>query len=143
MGDGMLLAQGCNRQQQQEEEEEEGELTHFGIIAERPMADVFLRFQPPLLRSTQPNDRIDRDSLRTISKKTKYGLQSLIALARRYGEGPVLIATLAKVEEIPIKFLELILLELKNNGLLESKKGPRGGYFLRWRAIGQGQFSRQ
>ena len=68
--------------------------------------------------------------VRTISKKTKYGLQSLIALARRYGEGPVLIAKLAKDEDIPIKFLELILLDLKNSGLLESKKGPGGGYLL-------------
>jgi Rrf2 family protein len=68
--------------------------------------------------------------VRTISKKTKYGLQSLIALARRYGEGPVLIATLAKEEDIPIKFLELILLDLKNCGVLESRKGPGGGYLL-------------
>ena len=68
--------------------------------------------------------------MRTISKKTKYGLQSLTALARKYGEGPVLIATLAKEEEIPIKFLELILLDLKNHGILESKKGPGGGYLL-------------
>jgi Rrf2 family protein len=68
--------------------------------------------------------------VRTISKKTKYGLQSLIALAKKYGEGPVLIATLAKEEDIPVKFLELILLDLKNNGILESKKGPGGGYLL-------------
>lgn len=68
--------------------------------------------------------------VRTISKKTKYGLQSLIVLARKYGEGPVLIATLAKQEDIPIKFLELILLDLKNHGILESRKGPGGGYML-------------
>ena len=68
--------------------------------------------------------------MRTISKKTKYGLQSLIALAKRHGAGPVLIATLAKEEDIPIKFLELILLDLKNSGILDSKKGPGGGYLL-------------
>jgi len=68
--------------------------------------------------------------VRTISKKTKYGLQSLIALAKRHGAGPVLIATLAKEEDIPIKFLELILLDLKNSGILDSKKGPGGGYLL-------------
>ena len=60
--------------------------------------------------------------MRTISKKTKYGLQARIALARKYGKGPVLIATLAKDDDIPIKFLELILLDLK--------KGPGGGYLL-------------
>jgi Rrf2 family protein len=68
--------------------------------------------------------------VRTISKKTKYGLQALVALSRRYGEGPVLIATVAKEEAIPIKFLELILLELRNSGVVESKKGRHGGYQL-------------
>ncbi len=68
--------------------------------------------------------------MRTISKKTKYGLQALHTLARKYGEGPVLIATLAKEDDIPIKFLELILLDLKNGGILDSKKGPGGGYLL-------------
>jgi Rrf2 family protein len=68
--------------------------------------------------------------VRTISKKTKYGLQALFALTRRYGEGPVLIAVLAKGEEIPLKFLESILLDLKGRGIVESKKGPRGGYQL-------------
>jgi Rrf2 family protein len=68
--------------------------------------------------------------VRTISKKTKYGLQALIALARKFGEGPVLIATLANEEQIPLKFLELILLDLKNSGIVESKKGRGGGYQL-------------
>ena len=69
--------------------------------------------------------------MRTISKRTQYGLKAMLALGLRYGEGPVLIATLSKQETIPIKFLELILLDLKGSGLLESKKGPRGGYQLR------------
>ena len=68
--------------------------------------------------------------MRTISKKTKYGLQALIALSRKYGEGPILIATLAHDEDIPLKFLELILLDLKNSGIVESKKGRGGGYLL-------------
>jgi Rrf2 family protein len=68
--------------------------------------------------------------MRTISKRTQYGLKAMLALGNRYGQGPVLIATLSKGESIPIKFLESILLDLKGNGLLESKKGPRGGYQL-------------
>src|ERR1700686_3443969 len=68
--------------------------------------------------------------MRTISKRTQYGLRAIHALGRKYGEGPVLIATLAKEEDIPVKFLELILLDLKNHGILESKKGPGGGYLL-------------
>ena len=65
-----------------------------------------------------------------ISKKTKYGLQALLALARAYGEGPVLIADLADQERIPRKFLEAILLQLKNVGVLSSRKGKGGGYEL-------------
>jgi Rrf2 family protein len=65
-----------------------------------------------------------------ISKKTKYALKALIYLAREYDKGPILIADLARDETIPKKFLELILLSLKNNGLLLSKKGKGGGYYL-------------
>src|SRR5580700_4090939 len=68
--------------------------------------------------------------MRTISKRTQYGLKAVIALGQRYGEGPVLIATLAKDEQIPLKFLEGILLDLKSRGLLNSKKGKGGGYQL-------------
>ncbi|ACH39492.1 winged helix-turn-helix transcriptional regulator, Rrf2 family [Citrifermentans bemidjiense Bem] len=65
-----------------------------------------------------------------ISKKTKYGLKALIYLARRYDKGPILIADLARDENLPKKFLENILLSLKNNGILQSRKGKGGGYFL-------------
>lgn len=65
-----------------------------------------------------------------LSKKTKYGLRAILLLAREYGKGPLLIAEVAAREGIPKKFLELILLELKNKGLLQSKKGKGGGYFL-------------
>src|SRR5207245_9497905 len=47
------------------------------------------------------------------------------------GHGPVLISELAAREAIPKKFLEAILLELKRHGIVESKKGHGGGYFLR------------
>jgi Rrf2 family protein len=68
--------------------------------------------------------------MRTISKRTQYGLKAMLSLGRRFGEGPTLISTLSKEESIPIKFLELILLDLKGHDLLVSKKGPRGGYRL-------------
>jgi len=66
-----------------------------------------------------------------LSKKSKYALKAMMVLAKEYGQGPVLISDLARREDIPHKFLELILLELKNQGLLQSKKGKGGGYFLR------------
>lgn len=68
--------------------------------------------------------------MRSLSQKTKYALRALQYLARAQGTGPVLISTLAKDEQIPQKFLEAILLDLKNQGILESKKGKGGGYLL-------------
>ena len=68
--------------------------------------------------------------MQMLSKKSKYALRALLALARKRDREPVLIADLAEQEGIPKKFLELILLELKNNGMLRSKKGKGGGYFL-------------
>jgi Rrf2 family protein len=68
--------------------------------------------------------------MRTLSQKTKYALRALQYLARAHGTGPVLISTMAKDEEIPQKFLEAILLDLKNHGILQSKKGRGGGYLL-------------
>ncbi len=65
-----------------------------------------------------------------ISKRTKYGLKALQFLAEHQGKGPILIAELAQKERIPKKFLELILLDLRNNGILQSKKGKHGGYSL-------------
>jgi Rrf2 family protein len=65
-----------------------------------------------------------------LSKKSKYALKAMMVLAKEYGQGPVLISDMAQREGIPRKFLELILLELKNQGMLQSKKGKGGGYSL-------------
>ncbi|GMV79166.1 MAG: putative HTH-type transcriptional regulator [Planctomycetota bacterium] len=65
-----------------------------------------------------------------VTKKAKYALKALLYLARRAGSEPVLIGDLAEAERIPKKFLEAILLDLKNHGILHSKKGKGGGYGL-------------
>jgi Rrf2 family protein len=65
-----------------------------------------------------------------LSQKSKYALKALTVLTKEYGQGPVLISDVAQREEIPRKFLEIILLELKNAGILQSKKGKGGGYSL-------------
>jgi Rrf2 family protein len=52
-------------------------------------------------------------------------------LAEHKDDGPVLIADIAQKKKIPLKFLENILLELRKSGILESKKGKGGGYFLK------------
>ena len=65
-----------------------------------------------------------------LSKKTQYAFKALTYMAERKKEGPLLISEISKKKKIPLKFLENILLELKKAGLLESKKGKGGGYFL-------------
>ena len=66
-----------------------------------------------------------------IAKKTKYALKALTLLAENYpGQKPFLISDLATRGHIPKKFLEFILLELKKRGILHSKKGKGGGYYL-------------
>jgi Rrf2 family protein len=65
-----------------------------------------------------------------LSRKAKYGLKAMLRLASSPTPGPVLVADLAEMEQIPKKFLEQILLELRHRGLLQSKKGKGGGYML-------------
>ena len=65
-----------------------------------------------------------------LSKKTKYGLKALIYIAKHSGSEPVLISEISESERIPKKFLEAILLDLKKFGILGSKKGKGGGYYL-------------
>ena len=66
-----------------------------------------------------------------LTKKAYYAFQALTHLVERYQQGPVLISEIAEDRKIPLKFLENILLELKNAGILDSKKGKGGGYYLR------------
>lgn len=65
-----------------------------------------------------------------LSKKTKYGLKALTYLARQENRTPVQIGVISKSENISQKFLESILLTLRKNGFLGSKKGKGGGYYL-------------
>jgi Rrf2 family protein len=66
-----------------------------------------------------------------LNKKTQYAIKALIFLAEHEPYAPVLISDIASKKKIPLKFLENILLELKKEGILESKKGKGGGYFLK------------
>jgi len=65
-----------------------------------------------------------------LTRKSKYGVKAMLFLAEQSVRRPVLIADMAEREQLPKKFLEAILLELKRHGLLGSKKGKGGGYFL-------------
>ncbi len=66
-----------------------------------------------------------------ISQKGLYALQAMMMLARRHHEGAIKIRDIAYEEVLPEKFLELILLELKNARMVESVRGAKGGYQLR------------
>ncbi|HOE68780.1 MAG TPA: Rrf2 family transcriptional regulator [Candidatus Omnitrophota bacterium] len=66
-----------------------------------------------------------------ISNKTKYALKAMLYMAARHGsQEPALTSEISEREGIPRKFLEVILLQLKNKGLLTSRKGKGGGYLL-------------
>ena len=65
-----------------------------------------------------------------ISKKTKYGLKALIQFAGLESSQPVLISELARAEKLPKKFLEFKLLSLRKGGILQSRVGKGGGYYM-------------
>jgi len=66
-----------------------------------------------------------------VSQKGLYALQAMMMLTRRYTQGAIRIRDIAYEENLPEKFLELILLELKNARMVESVRGAKGGYRLR------------
>jgi Rrf2 family protein len=66
-----------------------------------------------------------------ISQKGLYALQAMMMLSRHYNQGAIRIRDIAYEESLPEKFLELILLELKNARIVESVRGAKGGYQLR------------
>jgi Rrf2 family protein len=66
-----------------------------------------------------------------ISQKGLYALQALMTLARKHEQGAIKIREIAAEGDLPEKFLELILLELKNARIVDSVRGARGGYQLR------------
>jgi Rrf2 family protein len=65
-----------------------------------------------------------------LSKKTKYAIKALVLLGKNKADSPMHIAEIAEKENIPKKYLESILGELRNAGFLYSRKGSGGGYVL-------------
>jgi len=65
-----------------------------------------------------------------LSKKTKYAIKALVLLGKTNANRPMHIAEIAEQENIPQKYLGAILGELRNAGLIHSKKGAGGGYTL-------------
>jgi Rrf2 family protein len=65
-----------------------------------------------------------------VSVKGEYALQAIFDLSSHAGRDPVKIAEIARRQQIPQKFLELILASLKQGGFVESRRGAEGGYLL-------------
>ena len=65
-----------------------------------------------------------------LTNRAKYAIKALLYLAQQRGKGPVQAGLIAEHEHIPLKFLELILLQLRNNGIIRSKVGKGGGHEL-------------
>ncbi len=65
-----------------------------------------------------------------ITYKGDYAIKTILNLAEHFGENPITIQALARRADIPLKFLEQILLALKRGGFVESRRGKVGGYFL-------------
>jgi Rrf2 family transcriptional regulator, cysteine metabolism repressor len=66
----------------------------------------------------------------SVSSKCYYALRAVYALAEHNSSEPLKIAEIAEREQIPIRFLEVILNQLKGGGFVRSKRGAEGGYFL-------------
>ena len=63
-------------------------------------------------------------------KKNQYALRAIFELAKHQGGGPKKISEIAETQSIPLRFLEVILSQLKGSGLVDSKRGFYGGYYL-------------
>lgn len=64
------------------------------------------------------------------SAKEQYGLRAMVEFARRYGEGPISLQTVAQAQAISLAYLEHIVVPLRKAGLLQSARGAYGGYQL-------------
>lgn len=65
-----------------------------------------------------------------LAQKTRYALRSLLYLVEEGDGAPVQLAKIAKTQQVPPKYLELIMLDLKRAGMVCSVRGPKGGYAL-------------
>ena len=65
-----------------------------------------------------------------LSTRSRYGTRMMLELALHYGEGPVRISDIAKRQDISVKYLEQIIIPLKEAKLIKSVRGPKGGHML-------------
>jgi Rrf2 family protein len=66
-----------------------------------------------------------------LSKRGEYGVRAMFEIAKNYGKGPITIKEIAGKQEVPIPYLEQLLNRLRREGLIDSVRGPGGGYVLK------------
>jgi Rrf2 family protein len=65
-----------------------------------------------------------------LSQRTRYTIRALLHLSDRYGEGPVQLSEIAEAQNLPPKFLTVILAQMRRAGLVDTLRGREGGYWL-------------
>jgi Rrf2 family protein len=65
-----------------------------------------------------------------ISLKAQYGLKAIVSLAAHYGKGPLQAKDIATTQDVPVRYLELLLSQLRRARLVEATRGKKGGYYL-------------
>ena len=65
-----------------------------------------------------------------LSQRTRYTIRALLHLADRHGDGPVQLSEIAAVQNIPPKFLTVMMSQMRRAGVVESMRGREGGYWL-------------
>lgn len=65
-----------------------------------------------------------------LSQRTRYTIRALLHLADRYGQGPVQLSEIAEAQKIPPKFLTVMLSQMSREGMIVSRRGRDGGYWL-------------
>jgi Rrf2 family protein len=65
-----------------------------------------------------------------LSTRGRYGTRLMVELAKHYGKGPVSMTEISKKQDIPVKYLEQIIIPLKRANLVSSTRGPKGGHML-------------
>ncbi len=65
-----------------------------------------------------------------VSTRGEYGMRAMVALAHHYGTGPLSITDIARESSVPPAYLEQLIAPLRRAGIVESKRGARGGYVL-------------
>lgn len=65
-----------------------------------------------------------------LSTRGRYGMRLMMELAENYGQGPLSMGTISRNQDIPVKYLEQLIIPLKRAGLIGSVRGPKGGHML-------------